>query len=292
MEKQKYRAVTGIINGRQSTVGTWLKKCVVPSWALDRVSPFIVLEQIGPMLIEPGIEDKILPRPRRGYEAVTLLFSGALQHTDSLGNNNLLLAGDVLWLTAGKGIIHSEYRPEEFSKTGGIYHALQFWVNLPKTDKMVQSKCQDIKAAFIPICESADNNVTIRVISGSLQGTTGPIKTHTPIQTLHAMIREGCQTTVSIPESYNALAYIASGRVLFNDEHVLSTGQLALFEKAGQLVQVGAEEEASIVFLAGESIDEPVTRPDLFIMNSESEIVDTLRDYRKEKLGSMAVVGA
>jgi redox-sensitive bicupin YhaK (pirin superfamily) len=96
---------------------------------IDRASPFIVLEQIGPMLIEPGIEDKILPRPRRGYEAVTLLFSGALQHSDSLGNNNLLLAGDVLWLTAGKGIIHSEYRPEEFSKIGGLYHALHFWVN-------------------------------------------------------------------------------------------------------------------------------------------------------------------
>lgn len=106
MEKRKSREITGIITGRQTNVGPWIKKRVVPSWALDRVSPFIVLEQIGPMLIDPGIEDKILPRPRRGYDAVTLLFSGALQHSDSIGNSNLLLAGDVLWLTAGKGIIH------------------------------------------------------------------------------------------------------------------------------------------------------------------------------------------
>jgi hypothetical protein len=258
-----------------------------PTRELMQVDPFLLLDHLGPVQWGPGEGIGAPDHPHRGFETVTYLLSGGFQHKDSVGHAGKLGPGDVQWMTAGSGIVHSELPSDEFMRDGGVMHGFQIWVNLPARDKMMPPRYQEIPSAGIPQAKSADGKVWVRVIAGKALGQSAVIDTRTPIYYLHFTIQPGGVVTQEIPVGFNALVYLISG-VLHIGSASVREGQMALLTDGDTVrLAVGpdAAEPASFLLLAGQPINEPVARHGPFVMNAPEEIQQAVRDYQSGRMG-------
>jgi len=262
-----------------------------PTAQLMQVDPFLLLDHLGPVTWGPGEGIGAPDHPHRGFETVTYLLSGEMQHKDSAGHAGTLRPNDVQWMTAGAGVVHSELPSAEFMKNGGVMHGFQIWVNLPARDKLMRPRYQDIPAANIPEAVSADGLTKVRVIAGSAMSKTAVIDTRTPILYLHYTLQPGGAATQEIPAGYNALVYLIAGEVLVGAERrAVREGQMAqLTEGEGVSLAVDAQAQtpANLLLLAGQPLNEPVARYGPFVMNTDAEIRQAVRDYQQGRMGKI-----
>jgi redox-sensitive bicupin YhaK (pirin superfamily) len=260
-----------------------------PTRALSDFDPFLLLDEMGPMDLGPGEARGASDHPHRGFETVTYMLDGRLEHRDSAGNAGRLGPGDVQWMTAGAGVVHSEMPEAEFARSGGRMHAFQLWVNLPRRDKMMAPRYQDVPGARIPVARAEDGRVTVRVVAGEALGARAVIDTRTPIIYLHFTIAPGAAISQPIPREYNAFAYVFGGEgVLGADARSVRRGQMALFSADGDEVRLEAPAGAGALdalLIAGVPLGEPVARYGPFVMNTEAEIVEAIEDFRSGRIG-------
>ncbi len=261
---------------------------------LADLDPFIHMDQMGEVQYGPGEPKGTSWHPHRGFETVTYMIDGAMQHRDSIGGGGLITNGDTQWMTAGAGILHIERPPEELVRTGGLFHGIQLWVNLPAADKLVAPRYQDIAAGSVALVRSPDGGALLRVIAGSLDGHDGPGATHTPITLVHATLSPGAEVAMPWPAGYNALVYVlgGSGRVGPDGQPVRS-GQLAVFG-AGDVVRIDADrmpegpgDALDVLILGGRPIREPVAAYGPFVMNTKAELIKAFEDYEAGRLGTI-----
>jgi quercetin 2,3-dioxygenase len=234
------RTVAGVVNSVETLEGAgFLVRRPFPTPSFSEFDPFLLLDEMGPMHLGPGEAKGAPDHPHRGFETVTYVLAGDLEHKDSRGHGGRLRAGDVQWMTAGAGVVHSEMPSAEFEREGGRMHAFQLWVNLPQRDKMIKPRYQEIPKAQIPKATSADGFVTVRVIAGEALGQQAVVETRTPIVYLHYSIKAGGSITQPVPVAYNAFAYVIDGQGTFGDDGERAVeGQMVLFAPDGDEVRI------------------------------------------------------
>ncbi|HEY3141459.1 MAG TPA: pirin family protein [Acidimicrobiales bacterium] len=262
---------------------------------MAQLDPFVHLDQMGEVLYAPG-EPKGTPwHPHRGFETVTYMIDGVMQHQDSTGGGGLITNGDTQWMTAGSGILHIETPPEELVTSGGLFHGLQLWVNLPRAEKWSDPRYQDLRADRVALLASPDGGALLRVIAGELDGHSGPGATHTPIAVVHATLAPGAQVRLPWRRDFNALVYVLSGRGTVGNEggegRPIHEGQLAVFG-AGDTLTVAASAKGDgraidldVLVLGGTPIREPVAWHGPFVMNTRAEILQAFDDFQRGRMG-------
>ena len=260
----------------------------IPTQGIEQVDPFLLLHHYGPYAIsEFNNPFDLGPHPHRGFEPITLLFKGEQLHRDSLGNEILVKAGDVQWTTAGRGIIHAEGPTKEFVKKGGELEGIQLWLNLPAKDKMMPAAYQHIKSEEIPVLKSEDGLISLKIVAGEQSEKKGLIKTQTSVNVFTVKAAEKGTMKITIPESHKSLIYLLDGEITVNDEVNLKKGstQMVTFNQDGNTIKFKAIRESNLVILSGEPINEKVTSWGPYVMNTQTEIMEALRDYQQGKMG-------
>ena len=259
-----------------------------PNLPVERVSPFLLMDYGPRREFSPLQSGKrgVGWHPHRGFETVTIAWEGAVAHGDNAGNQGVIGPGDVQWMTAASGIIHQEFHEESFARRGGAMHMMQLWVNLPKKDKMGPPGYQPIVEAQIPRVSLAEGAGSVRVIAGEFEGASGPAKTFTPVTLLDVTLKAGGRLPITLPAHHNAMAIVASGSVSVGGKSV-SAGELVLFENDGDRMELVARDEAHVLVLGGEPIDEPVVQYGPFVMTTEDEIKQAYRDFQSGKFGPL-----
>ena len=240
------------------------------------MSPFLLLDEMGPVDWPPGGAIGAPEHPHRGFETVTYLLEGRMQHGDSSGQHGDLEPGDVQWMTAGRGVIHEELPHPDFKEAGGVMHGFQIWVNLPAEHKMMAPRYQDIPSSEIPTVES--DGVWAKVIAGECMGESAVIDTVIPITYLHLKMKSGSTHSQDISAGLNGMVYVFGGSITIGDKVVLD-GQLALLED-GDSVDIEATDDAQLLILAGPELNEPIARYGPFVMNTQDEIRQAIIDYQ------------
>jgi redox-sensitive bicupin YhaK (pirin superfamily) len=263
-----------------------------PQASFSEFDPFLLLDEMGPMEVGPGDAKGAPDHPHRGFETVTYLLSGEMEHKDSRGHAGRLTPGDVQWMTAGAGVVHSEMPSAAFQRDGGRMHGFQLWVNLPQREKMTKPRYQEIPRARIPEAKSADGLVTARVIAGEAMGQQAVIETHTPIIYLHYSVEPGGVIEQRVPAEYNAFAYVVEGAGLFGAEREgAEDGQMVLFAQDGDTIRIenpaDAQQRLELLLIAGVPLNEPVARYGPFVMNTEHEIRQAFEDYVRGRMGAI-----
>jgi redox-sensitive bicupin YhaK (pirin superfamily) len=284
------RTVANIVPGHETYEGEgFLVHRPFPAPGLNLFDPFLLLDEMGPMQCAPGEAKGAPDHPHRGFETVTYMLSGRFEHQDSAGHAGKLGPGDVQWMTAGRGVVHSEMPEREFAHQGGLLHGLQLWVNLPKRDKMMEPRYQEIPAGRIPEAVSADGKVKVRVIAGEALGAHAVIDTRIPISFLHFRLEPGAGITQPAPKDYNAFAYVLEGEAVFGARAV-QKHHMALFARDGDEVALEASASAplELLLIAGKPIGEPVARWGPFVMNTREEILQAVEDYQSGRMGAIA----
>jgi len=287
------RTVAGVVNSIETLEGGgFLVRRPFPKASFSEFDPFLLLDEMGPMELAPGEAKGAPDHPHRGFETVTYLLSGDMEHKDSRGHAGRLRPGDVQWMTAGAGVIHSEMPAREFLRDGGRMHGFQLWVNLPRRDKMMKPRYQEIPNSQIPKATSADGLVSVSVIAGEAMGEKAVIETRTPIIYLHYRIEPGGAASQQVPDSSNAFAYIVDGEGLFGAEgERAGDGQMVLFAQDGAEVRIenaaDAKATLEVLLIAGVPLNEPVARYGPFVMNTEGEIRQAIEDYRLGRMGTI-----
>jgi redox-sensitive bicupin YhaK (pirin superfamily) len=259
---------------------------------MNELDPFIHLDQMGEVDYAPG-EPKGTPwHPHRGFETVTYMIDGTMDHQDSNGGGGTITNGDTQWMTAGGGILHIEAPPERLVTSGGLFHGLQLWVNLPRVAKMIAPKYQDIRGAEAALLTTPDGGSLIRVIAGEVAGHAGPGSTHTPINLAHVTLQPGARLDLPWQADYNALVYVLAGRgTVGAEQRPIQIGQLAA-HGPGDTIRVDADKTQDwtipameLFILGGRPIREPVAHYGPFVMNTRAELMQAFEDYQKGRLG-------
>ncbi|GAA4400309.1 pirin family protein [Fodinibacter luteus] len=261
---------------------------------LAALDPFIHMDQMGEVEYAPGEPKGTAWHPHRGFETVTYIIDGTFVHRDSHGGGGTITNGDTQWMTAGSGLLHIEVPPEELVVSGGLFHGLQLWVNLPRAQKMSPPRYQDIRGGDVALLSSPDGGALVRVIAGELDGHPGPGITHTPITVLHATVAPGARVRLPWNTDYNALVYVLNGRGSVGaDRRPIRMGQLAVLG-AGDVIEVGADESQEsrspsldLYVLGGRPIREPVAAYGPFVMNTRAELVQAFEDFQAGRLGTI-----
>lgn len=247
------------------------------------MSPFLLLDEMGPVVYEPGEAIGAPSHPHRGFETVTYLLEGAMQHKDSAGNSGDLFSGDVQWMTAGKGVIHSELPHPDVMENGGLTHGFQIWVNLPAKNKMMAPRYQDIKSESIPQVNSEDGKVWAKVIAGKAMGVEAVIDTVIPITYIHMKMQPNSIYKHDCVLDENVMLYLFGGSVSVNEE-VVEDGELGLTTNGIELEFTSGEDGAELLILGGQVLDEPIARYGPFVMNTREEIHQAIFDYNNGTL--------
>jgi len=262
-----------------------------PTQAVDNIDPFLLLDHMGPVSYAPGKATGFPDHPHRGFETVSYMLEGALQHQDSAGNKGVIAAGDVQWMTAGSGLVHSEMPEENFRKSGGTLNGFQLWINLPRADKMIAPRYQDTLSADIPVYESNDKTIWVKVIAGSAMGKEAVISTRIAILYLHVILQAGASFSQPIAAGQTALAYVVAGEGLFSQSLTRAgEDQLVVFNDDGEKLHLSAppDKSVSVLLLAGEPLNEPIARYGPFVMNYAAEIREAVSDFQEGRMGQIA----
>ncbi len=288
----KNRSINRVITSLETKEGEgFIVHRPFPSPSLSELDPFLLLDEMGPMNLKPGEAKGAPDHPHRGFETVTYMLSGKFEHKDSHGNSGKLNPGDVQWMTAGSGVIHSEMPSKDFTDSGGVLHGFQLWINLPKIAKMTNPQYQDIPSSKIPIVKMPDGKGVVRIIAGNAFGTRSVINTKIPILYLHFTIEPGANEVMyPIPNTYNTFAYVISGEGIFGKDKInVKAEQMAIFNKDGEGITIKAventKEKLEVLLIAGTPLNEPIVRYGPFVMNTKAEIHQAIRDYQSGRLG-------
>lgn len=250
--------------------------------------PFLLLDYAGPHRFAPADAPRgVGEHPHRGFETVTIVYQGELEHRDSSGSHGKIGPGDVQWMTAAGGVVHEEFHSERFAREGGTLEMVQLWVNLPAKDKLSQPGYQAILASQIPQVELPGGAGTVRVIAGEVLGQRGPAKTFTPINLRDVRLQPGGSAQLAIPEGHTSLLVVQRGQVTVNGESVKAV-ELVSFEPEGDEIQLDASEAARLLILTGQPLNEPVFGQGPFVMNTREQIREAILDYQSGRMGHLA----
>ena len=253
------------------------------------LSPFLLLDHAGPADFAPAAKPRgVGEHPHRGFETVTIVFQGEVEHRDSTGSGGRIGPGDVQWMTAASGIVHQEFHSHDFTRKGGTLEMVQLWVNLPAKDKMAPAGYQTLLDAQIPSVDLPGNAGKVRVIAGAYEGHSGPARTFTPIDVWDVRIGAGHGARFSLPEGHTTALVVMRGSVRVNEAAQARAAQLVLLERGGTEVSVEAVEDATLLLLGGEPIAEPIVGYGPFVMNSEAEIRQAFLDFQSGRFGRVA----
>lgn len=252
------------------------------------VSPFLLLDHAGPMEFEPAERPRgVGEHPHRGFETVTIVYSGEVEHRDSTGAGGKIGPGDVQWMTAGSGIVHDEFHSKAFTRTGGRLEMVQLWVNLPAEHKMTAPAYQTLVDADIPAVSLPEDAGSVRVIAGEFAGNHGPARTHTPMHVWDLRLNSHGSTRLDLPEGWNTMLVVLRGTVQINRSEIVREGQLVLLGQEREGVVVESSNEAVVLVLSGQPIDEPVVGYGPFVMNTHEEIREAIRDFSTGRFGRL-----
>lgn len=256
------------------------------------ISPFLLLDYAAPHHFSPTSSRRgVGQHPHRGFETVTIVYQGELEHRDSTGAGGLIGPGDVQWMTAAGGIIHEEFHAPSFARSGGMMEMVQLWVNLPARDKSAPAGYQTLLAADIPRVELPADAGSLRVIAGDYLGHKGPARTFTPMDVWDLQLQAGKPVSLSTQEGYNAALVVLAGSVRVNGQQDVGKAQLVLFERDGAQVQLQASIDSKVLWLSGEPLDEPIVGYGPFVMNSQAEIAEAFDDFHAGRFGQMGAEG-
>jgi redox-sensitive bicupin YhaK (pirin superfamily) len=252
------------------------------------ISPFLLLDHAAPAEFTPTTERRgVGQHPHRGFETVTIVYKGELEHRDSTDSGGTIGPGDVQWMTAASGILHEEFHSESFAKSGGTLEMVQLWVNLPAKDKMADAGYQTILDGDIPNIPLKNLAGSLRLIAGEFDGHTGPARTFTPIDVWDLRLKGGKLLTLDLHEGRNTALVVLHGTVQVNGQESVGEGQLALFDRDGDQLTLEASQDAVVLLLSGEPIDEPIVGHGPFVMNTEQEIHQAFADFQSGRFGQM-----
>ena len=252
------------------------------------ISPFLLLDHAGPADFTPTDKRRgVGQHPHRGFETVTIVYKGEVEHRDSTGAGGTIGPGDVQWMTAAKGILHEEFHSEAFARSGGALEMVQLWVNLPAKDKMTDAGYQTILDGDIPALPLADNAGSLRLIAGEFGGAKGPARTFTPIDVWDVRLNAGKAVTLDLHAGRNTALVVLKGTVQVNGLELVREGQLALFERDGDQLALESNNDAMFLLLSGEPIDEPIVGHGPFVMNTEQEIHQAFADFQSGQFGQI-----
>jgi len=252
------------------------------------ISPFLLLDYAGPQHFAPTSARRgVGQHPHRGFETVTIVYQGELEHRDSTGAGGFIGPGDVQWMTAAGGIIHEEFHAPSFAERGGMLEMVQLWVNLPARDKSAPAGYQTLLDADIPRVSLADDAGSLRVIAGNYLGHQGPARTFTTMDVWDVQLGAGKSLRLAAAEGRNAALVVLRGQVRVNGQQAVGAAQLVLFERDGEEVRIDADSDAMLLWLSGEPLDEPIVGYGPFVMNSQAEIVQAFDDFHAGRFGQM-----
>ena len=256
--------------------------------SMQRMSPFLMLDYNSTYKFPPSEKPKgVGVHPHKGFETVTIAYKGKVAHHDSSGGGGVIGEGDVQWMTAANGVLHKEYHEEEWSKKGGDFQMVQLWVNLPKKDKMSAPKYQAIKHEDIRTFKLENGAGNIEIIAGEYKDIKGPASTFTPIHMLNAKLNKGGKADFDFPANYNTVLLVLEGNIVINGKEETPTDHLALMANDGEKFEVEATEDAIVLVLSGEPINEPIAAHGPFVMNTREELVEAFDDFNNGKFGHL-----
>lgn len=256
-----------------------------------QLSPFLLLDHAGPHVFAPAATPRgVEEHPHRGFETVTIVYEGEVDHRDSSGGGGRIRPGDVQWMTAASGLVHEEKHSAAFTRSGGRFHMAQLWVNLPARHKMAPPRYQGITAASIPSVALPDGAGAVRVIAGTYEGHAGPAKTFSPINLWDIRLTKDARHEFVVPEGHTAAVVVLSGRVRLGSGETLSESQVGVLDRAGDRFTLDASEDARLLFLGGEPLNEPIVGYGPFVMNTEAGIIQAIEDYQAGRMGQLGVI--
>jgi redox-sensitive bicupin YhaK (pirin superfamily) len=255
----------------------------------EHISPFLLLDYAGPHSFEPTQSRRgVGQHPHRGFETVTIVYDGEVEHRDSTGRGGIIGPGDVQWMTAGSGILHQEFHSDAFGRTGGPFRMVQLWVNLPAENKMVRPGYQAILNTDIPSVDLLGGAASVRVIAGSFGEVKGPAKTFTPINVWDVRVKSDLTVTLNVPNGHTLILAVLSGYVVVNTNNTAGTAEVLILGRAGDSVSISADAGTVMLVLTGEPIDEPIVGYGPFVMNSQDQIRQALTDLKSGQFGHIA----
>lgn len=254
----------------------------------QNISPFLLMDYAGPVSFPATHERKgVGAHPHRGFETVTIVYSGEVEHRDSVGHKGRIGPQDVQWMTAGAGVLHEEMHGENFRKVGGLFELIQLWVNLPASLKMISPRYQTLLASEIPDLKLTDGQSSLRVIAGEFQGKIGPAQTHTQINIWDMFLAKGSRHDLKVPTGHTAVLFCLEGSLMLESGKGLNGPQLAVLERDGQVIQIEATAASKVLFLGGTPIEEPIVGMGPFVMNSKEELQKAFEDYDSGLFGAL-----
>ncbi len=289
----KERSISQIVDAKTTTEGDgFIVHRPFPNYSVRDFDPFLLFDEMGPIDLSAGEAKGASDHPHRGFETITYVIDGAFEHKDSHGNSGKLFPGDIQWMTAGSGVVHSEMPEKKFAQKGGRLHGFQLWINLPKKDKMIKPRYQDVPSKNIPIAKSRDGKVQVKVIAGESMRKHAIIDTKIPIMYLHFTIQQGGKVIQTVPQNYNAFVYVMSGDGLFGlEQKTVKKEQAVFYERDGDTIIITASPDTvtplDVILLAGVPINEPVKRYGPFVMNTDEELSQAIADYNSGKMGKI-----
>jgi redox-sensitive bicupin YhaK (pirin superfamily) len=279
------RSIEKVVNSENVMMGQFQISQPLPVKQLRQVDPFLLLHHAGPKSHNPGAKGlNVEAHPHTGFEPVTFVFSGEVEHRDSLGNESIIKSGGVQWITAGKGIVHSEKASPEFQMKGGEFEIIQLWINLPKKLKKTEPKYYGYDVDDIPFYLSTDKKVRLNIVSGNFKTITGPVNSITGITAYTANMQGMSNIDLEFKADENVIFYVLSGHVKVGDIDIRDK-QLVVFKKDGKQINVQSLLNSKLLILAGNPIKEPVYHYGPFVLNSKDEVIDAIKDYESGKMG-------
>lgn len=255
------------------------------------ISPFLLFDYAGPMEFSPTEQRHgVGEHPHRGFETVTIVYSGEVEHRDSSGGGGKIGPGDVQWMTAASGLVHEEFHGRDFAQHGGVLEMVQLWVNLPAKDKMSPPHYQSILDSQIPAVNLPEGHGKVRVIAGEFEGIAGPARTFTPINVWDIHLTNQQSINLAVPDGYNTLLAVLKGSVHINESETVGAAEVGLFDRAGDHICISSESNTIVLLLCGEPIDEPIVGSGPFVMNTAEEIRQAKIDYQSGKMGKIAPI--
>lgn len=283
-----------VVRVQQAPLGHWVgdgfpvRSIFSPHDRAEELSPFLLLDFAAPVTFSPAKKRRgVGEHPHRGFETVTVVYQGEIEHRDSAGHAGSIGPGDVQWMTAASGVVHEEMHSQRFTEAGGEMEMVQLWVNLPAQHKMTAPRYQSLMNAQIPLVSLDDHEGCVRVIAGEFQGVRGPTQTFTPIHVLDLRLNQGTTLTIPLPDKYTTVLFVLDGDLRGNDEHMARTSELMVFSRAGDSVIVTAVTHVKALLLCGEPLNEPIASYGPFVMNKDAEIRQAIRDYQAGNMGRL-----
>ncbi len=280
------REVTRVIqSNRQLEGGGFSVRRPFPRMGMDQLDPFLLVDEMGPVEYKAGEAIGAPDHPHRGFETVTYVLEGEMEHEDSAGHRGFIGAGDVQWMTAGAGVVHSEMPSSRLQQSGGRVHGFQIWVNLPRRDKFIAPRYQELPSAKLPTAQTEDGLAKVKVIAGEALGQKAVVETRTPIVYQHWSLSPGANVEQVLQRAFNGFVYVFKGEAVVSGR-VVKDGEMAMLG-AGDVLTLSADQPAELLLLAGVPLEEPMVRWGPFVMNTRSELIQAAEDFEAGRMGQI-----